>query len=152
MLPGDTFTVSFDDAGIYPFSCSYHMGMSGAIVVGDGKGAGTGETISVEPLASAPAAAVTRVVADGDGTAGSVRSLGGNHRRPDRRRGHPRGQAVETGTGRDVICGSDGRLNPTCCIASSKSCRLDTASNAASVVIFPSLRRLSSDWSNVIIP
>jgi plastocyanin len=66
MYPGDTFTVSFDEAGIYPFSCSYHMGMSGAIVVGDGKGAGTGETISVQPLASAPAA-VTRVDRDPGG-------------------------------------------------------------------------------------
>ena len=71
MYSGDTFTVSFDHAGIYPFSCSYHMGMSGAIVVGDGKGTGTGETISVEPLAPAPAA-VTRV----DRVSGGVPPIG----------------------------------------------------------------------------
>lgn len=71
MYPGDTFTVSFDHAGVYPFSCSYHMGMSGAIVVGDGKGTGTGETISVEPLAPAPAA-VTRV----DRVSGGVPPIG----------------------------------------------------------------------------
>ena len=34
---GDAFTVSFDEAGTYPFACSYHPGMTGAIVVGDGK-------------------------------------------------------------------------------------------------------------------
>jgi plastocyanin len=66
MYPGDVFTVSFDESGIYPFACSYHLGMSGAIVVGDGKGAGTGETISLEPLAPAPAA-VTRVDRDPGG-------------------------------------------------------------------------------------
>jgi plastocyanin len=71
MLPGDAFTVSFDEAGTYPFACSYHPGMSGAIVVGDGKGAGAGETISVEPFVPAPAA-VTRVVAESDGTRPAV--------------------------------------------------------------------------------
>ena len=39
---GDAFTVSFDEAGTYPFACSYHPGMTGAIVVGDGKGAASG--------------------------------------------------------------------------------------------------------------
>ena len=39
---GMTFSVSFDEAGMYPFACSYHPGMTGAIVVGDGKGAGNG--------------------------------------------------------------------------------------------------------------
>ncbi len=75
MYPGDVFTVSFDETGIYPFACSYHPGMSGAIVVGDGKGAGTGETISVEPLAPAPAAVTTRVVADGGGAGTGVIAL-----------------------------------------------------------------------------
>jgi plastocyanin len=52
----DAFTVSFDEAGTYPFACTYHPGMTGAIVVGDGKGAGDGEAISVEPFAPAPEA------------------------------------------------------------------------------------------------
>ena len=43
MIEGDAFTVRFDDAGIYPFACNYHPGMTGAIVVGDGKGAGNAE-------------------------------------------------------------------------------------------------------------
>jgi plastocyanin len=55
MRNGDTFTATFDDPGVYPFACSYHPGMTGAIVVGDGYGAGTGWTVlSTEP--SDPAA------------------------------------------------------------------------------------------------
>ncbi len=34
--PGDSFTASFDAPGTYPFACTIHPGMSGAIVVGDG--------------------------------------------------------------------------------------------------------------------
>ena len=44
---GDTFRATFDDPGIYPYACSYHPGMSGAIVVGDGTGAGNGESVAV---------------------------------------------------------------------------------------------------------
>jgi plastocyanin len=33
---GDSFTTTFDEAGVYPFACQYHAGMTGAIVVGDG--------------------------------------------------------------------------------------------------------------------
>jgi plastocyanin len=55
MREGDTFTATFDDAGVYPFACSYHPGMTGAIVVGDGKGAGAGWTVTNEgPFEAAP--------------------------------------------------------------------------------------------------
>ena len=37
MTEGDAFTVAFDEAGIYPYACTYHPGMTGAIVVGDGR-------------------------------------------------------------------------------------------------------------------
>jgi plastocyanin len=57
---GDTFRVSFDEAGTYPFACSYHPGMTGAIVVGDGKGAGS--DIAVEPFEAPVPETVTRVV------------------------------------------------------------------------------------------
>ncbi len=68
---GDAFTVSFDDAGTYPFACSYHPGMTGAIVVGDGKGA-AGSAIAVEPFEPAPTT-VTRVVTRSEGIpAGSL--------------------------------------------------------------------------------
>jgi plastocyanin len=46
MYPGDTYTAIFDTPGIFPFACSYHAGMTGAIVVGDGTGAGNGMEVS----------------------------------------------------------------------------------------------------------
>jgi len=68
LLPGDAFTVSFDEAGTYPFACTYHPGMTGAIVVGDGKGAAGAETITVEPFAPASTPeTVTRVVTRTEG-------------------------------------------------------------------------------------
>ena len=62
----DTFRVSFDEAGTYPFACSYHPGMTGAIVVGDGKAAGGSAAITVEPFEPAPTT-VTRVVTRSEG-------------------------------------------------------------------------------------
>ena len=59
---GDTFRVSFEEAGTYPFACSYHPGMTGAIVVGDGEGAGNGAGIAVEPFEAPRPETVTRVV------------------------------------------------------------------------------------------
>ncbi len=53
---GDTFRVTFDDEGIYPFACTYHPGMSGAIVVGDGDGPGNGSSVFVEENAEQPPA------------------------------------------------------------------------------------------------
>lgn len=64
MTEGDAFTVTFDEAGIYPFACNYHPGMTGAIVVGDGKGVGGG--ITVEATQPAPDA-ITPVAAEPDG-------------------------------------------------------------------------------------
>ena len=49
---GQTFTATFGREGIYPFACSYHYGMSGAIVVGDGMGAGSGRSVTVEPVSN----------------------------------------------------------------------------------------------------
>jgi plastocyanin len=45
MNRGDAFTATFDEEGTYPFACSYHPGMTGAIVVGSGTGAGNGENV-----------------------------------------------------------------------------------------------------------
>ncbi len=63
MVEGDTFTVTFDEAGVYPFACNYHPGMTGAILVGSGKGAGGGSGITVEPVEAPAPQTVTRVVA-----------------------------------------------------------------------------------------
>ncbi|HEX5938523.1 MAG TPA: cupredoxin domain-containing protein [Actinomycetota bacterium] len=49
MFTGDTYTATFDDPGIYPFACNYHPGMTGAIVVGGGEGAGNGAMVSTTP-------------------------------------------------------------------------------------------------------
>ena len=64
MFGGDAFTVSFDEAGTYPFACSYHPGMTGAIVVDGGAGAGNGAGITVEPFEAPPPETVTRVVTE----------------------------------------------------------------------------------------
>lgn len=67
MIEGDAFTVTFDEAGIYPFACNYHPGMTGAIVVGDGKGAGSDGGITVEPFEAPAPQTVTRVAATDEG-------------------------------------------------------------------------------------
>jgi plastocyanin len=68
MRRGDSFTATFADEGTYPFACSYHLGMTGAVVVGDGSGVGSGATVSVsssgpieeaQPRASAPTTATS---------------------------------------------------------------------------------------------
>jgi plastocyanin len=61
MNEGDAFTATFDQPGIYPYACAYHPGMTGAIVVGSGTGAGNGETVSVEPLVQPQASPVVEV-------------------------------------------------------------------------------------------
>lgn len=60
---GDGFRATFDAPGVYPFACTYHPGMTGAIVVGDGTGAGNGDLVGVEPLLSADADRATAVLA-----------------------------------------------------------------------------------------
>jgi plastocyanin len=67
MIEGDAFTVTFDEAGVYPFACNYHPGMTGAIVVGDGRGAGSGEAIMVKPFEATPPKAAGSVVAEDAG-------------------------------------------------------------------------------------
>jgi plastocyanin len=66
MWKGDAFTATFNEAGVYPFACSYHPGMTGAIVVGDGTGAGNGGSISVESFEAPAPKTVTRAVPEDD--------------------------------------------------------------------------------------
>lgn len=49
--PGGVVTVSFDEPGVYAFSCALHKGMSGAIIVGD--------TVGQDGAAAAPVASST---------------------------------------------------------------------------------------------
>ncbi len=46
MNQGDAFRATFEESGVYAFACQYHPGMTGAILVGDGTGAGNGETVT----------------------------------------------------------------------------------------------------------
>ena len=56
LAPGASTTHRFDRPGTYPYTCILHIGMSGAVVVGDGRG--SGRVVEVAPatvLAAAPA-------------------------------------------------------------------------------------------------
>ncbi len=56
---------------MYPYACSYHPGMTGAIVVGSGSGAGNGEAVSVaafqQPAAASPVVEVRTVTKEAGG-------------------------------------------------------------------------------------
>jgi plastocyanin len=52
---GDSFSATFPEEGTYPYACTYHWGMTGAIVVGDGTGPGSGAQVeSSTVVASTP--------------------------------------------------------------------------------------------------
>jgi plastocyanin len=82
MTRGDAFTATFDQPGIYPYACAYHPGMAGAIVVGNGLGAGNGEAVTVasllEPALAEPAAQTETAaqVARTEATSGSGSAVG----------------------------------------------------------------------------
>jgi plastocyanin len=67
---GDSFTATFDKPGVYPYACWYHQGMTGAIVVGSGMGAGNGQTVSTAAeIASSPSPVTVEAAADTQATA-----------------------------------------------------------------------------------
>lgn len=72
MDQGDAFSATFADEGVFPYACTYHPGMSGAIVVGDGDGPGSGEAVTVssfqEPPSPSPVVEIRTVT---DSSAGS---------------------------------------------------------------------------------
>lgn len=76
MWKGDVFRATFDEPGVYPFACSYHPGMTGAIVVGVGAGAGNGEAVSVEPFEQAPKAITPVATPDGGISLGALVGVG----------------------------------------------------------------------------
>jgi len=62
---GDSFTATFDKPGVYPYACWYHPGMTGAIVVGSGMGAGNGQTVSIGAASlSSPSPAAEETAVD----------------------------------------------------------------------------------------
>jgi plastocyanin len=67
---GDAFEATFQEDGIYPFACQYHPAMVGAIVVGDGTGAGNGEVVTGSSLVPPGSAEQLQAVGT-DGSTGS---------------------------------------------------------------------------------
>jgi plastocyanin len=64
LRPGERYAVTFTEAGIYPYACTLHPGMTGAIVVGDGTGPGNGQAVAVAaPAPSEPPAQAAAPVA-----------------------------------------------------------------------------------------
>lgn len=60
LAQGESVTYRFATAGIYPYTCSLHSGMSGAVVAGDGVGVGRpAEVASVSLSTPAPSARVS---------------------------------------------------------------------------------------------
>lgn len=54
---GTSYEHVFDTAGLYPYTCYLHPGMSGLVIVGDVAAAGTGATpVAAAPVKAAPAA------------------------------------------------------------------------------------------------
>ena len=68
VAPGSRTTHRFDRPGTYPYTCILHVGMSGAVVVGDGRGSGrVAEAASAAVLAAAPAAPAPAGASNGAG-------------------------------------------------------------------------------------
>ncbi len=44
--PGESVSVTFENAGVYAFSCAIHRGMTGAVIVGGGDGAAAAAPVS----------------------------------------------------------------------------------------------------------
>lgn len=72
---GDTAEFTFSEAGTYPYSCYLHIGMAGAIVVGDGRAAssnGTGASAPVVARANDASAEAPPADASVPGSAGGA--------------------------------------------------------------------------------
>jgi plastocyanin len=58
LRPNESFSATVDRAGLYPYACTIHQGMTGVIVVGDGTGPGNGTVVTSVPTGgSGPATA-----------------------------------------------------------------------------------------------
>jgi plastocyanin len=58
---GQSFTATFDQPGVFPYACTYHPGMTGAIIVGDGTGVGNGKAVDVSSFGQPEASPLIRV-------------------------------------------------------------------------------------------
>ena len=79
--PGGTVSYTFDTAGVYPYACALHRGMSGTIVVGDavaatsGGSAGAGTT-TTGATGTTPATDATAATGGPDGPATLALAVG----------------------------------------------------------------------------
>lgn len=60
--PGEQATVTFDEAGVFPYSCQYHPMMTGTVSVRNEQGEVPGATASASPVASPVGAAAGNMV------------------------------------------------------------------------------------------
>ena len=102
--PGGTVSYTFDKAGIYPYACALHRGMSGAIIVGDavaasGGGAAGAGTTGGEATTTGAAPASDSDVRDGS-TRWTRDARARGRRRAHRRGGGRRGRAAAARPGR----------------------------------------------------
>ena len=69
---GDTFSATFPQEGTFPYACTYHFGMTGAIVVGDGNGPATGGVVETGSIDTTPVSQerATSPRAEGSGVLG----------------------------------------------------------------------------------
>ena len=80
MNQGDAFNATFEETGVYAFACAYHPGMTAAILVGDGTGAGNGETVDVasyRPPADADAQVLASQPASNEASTSAVGWIAG---------------------------------------------------------------------------
>jgi plastocyanin len=77
MMQGDSFTARFTEEGIYPFACSYHPGMTGAVVVGDGTGPGSGTPVRVSSSSDRPGSGGDIAAASSEGPNTALGWVGG---------------------------------------------------------------------------
>jgi plastocyanin len=74
MDQGDSFSARFAEPGIYPYACTYHPGMTGAVVVGDGVAGGSG--MDVAPGSASETKPAVEVAADQTATDGGSTPVG----------------------------------------------------------------------------
>ena len=72
VAPGEVMTVEFEQPGVYAYTCLFHPGMSGTVVVGDSAALGSGATL-IDVSELPPTKTVTRTVEDqGNGASTAV--------------------------------------------------------------------------------
>jgi plastocyanin len=65
-------TYEFAEPGVYPFVCTWHVGMIGAVVVGDGEGGAIDTTTADGPVSLASSQTVAADESGSDGVAGAL--------------------------------------------------------------------------------